>query len=108
MNYVTFTVGNKEYKLRINTKNIVTLEKQLGCNPIAIFGLEGDRIPTITEMVFILYTSLQQLNHGISLNDAYDIFDEYLAEHSATEFIPVILEIYQVSGIIGKENTEKN
>lgn len=73
MLYVDFTAGNKDYKLRINTRNTVVLEKQLGCNPLAIFG-DGDRLPTVTEMVNILYASLQQLNHGISLNDAYDIF----------------------------------
>ena len=76
MNYVDFTAGNKEYKLRLGTREIVVLEKQLGCNPLTIFG-NGDTIPTITTMVQILHASLQQLNHGITLNDAYDIFDAY-------------------------------
>lgn len=109
MMYVDFTAGNKDYKLRLNTRNTVTLEKQLGCNPLAIFG-DGDKIPTITQMVNILYASMQQLNHGISLNDAYDIFDDYLADgHGATDFINVILEIYKVSGLIRTEETgEKN
>ena len=109
MMYVDFTAGNKDYKLRLNTRNIVALEKQLGCNPLGIFG-DGDSLPTITQMVVILYTSLQQLNHGISLNDAYDIFDAYLDDgNSATDFINVILEIYKVSGIIkGEETSEKN
>lgn len=109
MMYVDFTAGNKDYKLRLSTRNIVGLEKQLGCNPLGIFG-DGDALPTITQMVHILYSSLLQLNHGISLNDAYDIFDAYLDDgHSATDFINVILEIYKVSGIIkGGEVDEKN
>ena len=103
MNYVEFSAGNKDYKLRLNTRNIVVLEKQLGCNPLTIFG-NGDTIPTVTTMVTILYSSLQQYNHGISLNDAYDIFDKWLDEgHSTTDFIPVILEIYKASGIIPKD-----
>jgi hypothetical protein len=85
----------------------VALEKALGCNPLSIFG-SGDTIPTITTMVTILWSSLQQYHHGITLNDAYDIFDAYLEEHSATDFIPVILEIYKVSGIIREGATEKN
>lgn len=103
--YVDFTAGNKDYKLRINTRNIVSLEKQLGCNPVSIFG-EGDRIPTITEMVNILYASLQQLNHGITVNDTYDIFDAYLADgNSATDFIPIMVEVFKASGLIsGEEN----
>ena len=106
MNYLDFTAGNKDYKLRLNTRNIVALEKQLGANPLSIFG-GGDKLPTITQMVNILYASLQQLNHGISLNDAYDIFDAYLDDgHTSTDFIPVILDIYRFSGLIGKENSE--
>lgn len=107
--YVDFTAGNKDYRLRLNTRNVVMLEKQLGCNPLSIFG-DGDTLPTITEMVNILYCSLLQYNHGISLNDAYDIFDSYLDDgHSATDFIQIILDIYKVSGLIkSDEVTEKN
>ena len=108
MMYYDFEAGNKAYKLRLNTRNIVALEKALGTNPIGIFGA-GDRIPTITEMVNILHQSLQTYEHGITLNDAYDIFDAYLeAGNSATDFIVVIVEIYKASGIIKGESTEKN
>ena len=108
MNFIDFEAGNKTYKLRLNTRNVVLLEKQLGCNPLSIFG-NGDTIPTITAMVTILHTSLQQYNHGISLNDAYDIFDEFLEEgHATTDFIPVIMEIYKASGIIPKDNKEND
>ena len=103
MNYVDFTAGNKDYKLRLNTRNVVALEKQLGCNPLAIFG-DGDTIPTITVMVCILHASLQQYNHGITLNDAYDIFDKWLDDgHSTVDFVNVILEIYKASGIVPNE-----
>lgn len=108
MVYVDFTAGNKDYKLRLNTRNTVALEKSLGCNPIAIFGT-GDTIPTVTTMVTILYYSLQQLNHGITLEEAYNIFDRYLEDgNGATDFITVILDIYKVSGIIKESGTEKN
>jgi hypothetical protein len=85
------------------------LEKQLGCNPLAIFG-KGDTIPTVSTMVQILYCSLIQFNHGISLDDAYNIFDNYLADgNTATDFIYVILDIYKVSGLIKKDSIdEKN
>lgn len=107
MLFVDFTVGNKDYKLRLSTRNTVALEKALGCNPLGIFG-KGDTIPSITDMVNVLYFSLQQLNHGITLEDAYDIFDQYLADgHSATDFVNVIVDVYKVSGLI-KGNNEKN
>ena len=107
MNFINFEVGNKTYKLRLTTRNVVLLEKQLGCNPLGIFG-SGDTVPTVTVMVAILHAALQSYNHGISLNDAYDIFDDYLAEgNSAVDFIPVIIDIYKASGIIPKDK-EKN
>lgn len=109
MLYYELTVGEKTYKLRLNTRNVVALEKQLGCNPLAIFG-QGDTIPPVTTMVNILHYSLQQYHHGMNLNNAYDLFDEYIADgNTSTDFIPVIVEIFKVSGIIKEEgNSEKN
>lgn len=111
MLYFDFEAGNKAYKLRLNTRSTVKLEEALGCNPLSIFG-DGDTIPPVTVMVRILHASLQALEHGITLEKAYDIFDAYLEDgHSVTDFISVILEIYKVSGIIrdnSQENTEKN
>lgn len=107
MNYIDFSAGNKNYKLRLNTRNTVLLEKQLNCNPLSIFG-DGETIPTITIMVSILHASLQQYHHSVTLNDAYDIFDAWLSEgNSTTDFIPIILEIYKASGIIPKDNNEE-
>lgn len=107
MNYVAFNVGNKEYKLKLNVRNTVALERQLGVNPVAIFG-DGDTMPTITQMVSILHSSLQAYQHNISLNDAYDIFDNWLNDgNSMMDFLQVIIDIYKVSGII-KNDTEKN
>ena len=112
MMYYDFNAGGKEYKLRLNTRATVLLEKQLGCNPLSIFG-NGESIPTVTTMVSILHASLQQLHHGIDMNDAYDIFYKWLEDnHTLKDFIAVILDVYKVSGIIKsdakEENTEKN
>ena len=109
MLYFDFEAGSNVYKLRMNTRNIVMLEKQLGCNPLGIFG-DGTKLPTITQMVTVLYASLQQYHHGITMDKAYDIFDAYCEDHAATDFINVILEVYKVSGIIhdNKSSIEKN
>ena len=56
-------------------------------------------------------SSISGYNHGISFDDAYDIFDAWLADgHVMTDFIAVILDIYKASGIMAstKEKTEKN
>ena len=107
MMYFDFEAGNKAYKLRLNTRNTIALEKALGCNPLSIFG-DGNTLPTVSQMVNVLWASLQQYEHGISLNDAYDIFDAYLENHVLTDFFNVIVEVYKVSGLMPKEVSEKN
>jgi hypothetical protein len=109
--YYEFSAGNKEYKLRLNTRNIVALEKQLGCNPVMIFGADGETMPTVSAMVVILHASLQTYHHGITLNDAYEIFDAYIEDgNTSIDFLKIIAEIYTISGIVPKEagNSEKN
>lgn len=108
MNYLEFTAANKEYRLKLTTRATIALEKRIGVNPLAIFG-EGDKIPTVTEMVAILHAALQQYEHGITLEDAYTIFDSWLDEgHVVTDFLTVIVDIYKVSGLIKGGNSEKN
>lgn len=109
MMYVDFNAGEKQYKLRLNIRATVALEKQLGVNPLMIFE-DGDKIPTITTMVAILHASLQHFHHGISLVDAYNIYEAWLNDgNTVVDFLPVIIEIYKVSGIIKDEPTaEKN
>lgn len=110
MLYTDFVVGEKTYKLRLSTRSMITLEKRIGMNPLMIFG-NGDTLPTVTTMVDILFVSLQEFNHGITLEDAYEIFDKYIEDgHNTTDFIQVILDIYRTSGLLksSKEQTEKN
>lgn len=100
MLYYDFEVEGKTYKLRLNTRNVVLLEKALGGNPLSIFK-DDNTIPTVAQMVAILHASLQQYQHGITLDDTFDLFDKWLAAgHSTIDFINIILEIYKDSGII--------
>lgn len=110
MLYIDFATDKETYKLRLNTRNVVALEKQLGCNPLAIFG-DGETIPTIGTMVTVLHAALQQYHHDIDKDKAYDIFDEWLESgNDAVKFVNVILDIYKVSGLVPKEveKDEKN
>lgn len=107
MMYIDFKAGEKEYKLRLTTKSIVLLERQIGCNPLSIFG-DGSTIPTVTTMVAILHASLQQYQHSVTLEGAYNIFDNWLADgHATTDFIPIIMDIYKASGIVPNDNNEE-
>ena len=106
MLFKEFEVGGRTYKLAMNTRSVIELEKKMGCNPIAVFG-DGDRVPTVTDMINILSAALQIFEHGLTQNDAISIFDAWLDEgHNIAEFIPVILDVYKVSGLISSENEE--
>ena len=109
MNYVLFTVKGKDYKLVLTTRTMVELEKRLnGRNPISILmDVADDKLPTITEMILILWCSMVKYNHGISLDDGYNIFDDYVAEgHTYTDFIEVMMKIFETSGLINTKSTE--
>ena len=108
MNYISFEAGNETYKLRLNTRAVIELEKKLGCNPLSIFG-KGDTIPTITIMVYVLHAALQPLQHNLKLENAYDIFDRYLEDgHTMMDFLPVMIDLFKASGLLTTEDNEKN
>lgn len=119
MLYTNFVVGDKEYKCKLATKNLINLEKRLGQNPLNIFMTVGDNnLPKLEDMLMILHESLQSLEHGISMDDVYAIYDSYIENgNTFVDFIPVIMDIYKTSGLIkeekktskkGKASTEKN
>lgn len=105
MLYLDFKVNETDYKLRLNTRAIVALEKNLGKNPLSIFvEAEKGNLPQITEMVTILHAALQPYHNNINLNKTYDLFDEWLAAGNiASDFISVILELYKLAGLIKNE-----
>lgn len=108
MMYFDFETNEQTYKLRLTTKTTMQLEQKIGCNPISVFGT-GSRIPSVTEMVSILWASAQDQQHGITFDKATDIFSKWLDEgHTITDFIGVIVGVYRASGIIAKEEEEKN
>lgn len=103
MMYYDFQVGEKVYNLRLTTRNIIKLEKKIGVNPLAIFG-NGDTVPTLTTMLAVFQYALPNATES----EAYDIFDKWLEEgHTLADFIPVILEVYKISGLIKDENPEE-
>lgn len=84
---------------------IVQLEKALGKSPLAIFtNASQEKLPELTDLLLVLHAALQPFNHGMKLEDAYKLYDEFIEDNKTyIDFIPVILDIYKVSGLIPKE-----
>lgn len=109
MLYHTFTVGGKEYKGRLSARSCVDLEKKLGTNPLNVFMeiAQKGQMPNIETIVVMLHASLQQFNHGISLEDTYNIYDEFVDEgKTLMDLIPILLEIFKVSGLMPEEDKD--
>ena len=111
LNYTTITINDTDYRCRLSARNCVELEKKMKKNPLNVFMTlaDGSVYPNLDDMMLIFHASLQKFHHNISLEDTYDIFDEYVDEgHTLIDLIPFLLEIFQVSGLIPTEGEEEN
>lgn len=106
--YTELMIGNEIYKLRLNTRASISLEKSLGKNPLIILMEAADgKLPKITDIVMMLQAMLQTYHHGYDLNKTMDLFDKYVEDgNSMIELIPVLLEVFQSSGYISKNAAE--
>lgn len=101
-------IGDKELKLRLDAKGCVSLERKLGKNPLSIFMNSDKSLPKLGDLISILHGSLQKYQNGYTEDKTYDLYDEYVeAGNTFTDFIPVIMEIFKVSGFF-KEEEIKN
>lgn len=102
--YYTITIGKKELKLRLDARNCVDLERKMGKSPLAIFIQADKSLPKLEDLISVLHGSLQKYNKGFDLEKTYDLYDEYVEEgNTFTDFIPVIMEIFKVSGFFKEE-----
>lgn len=97
-----FNVSGETYKLRLTTRNVISLENKYGCSLLGLFG--EDEVPKLDVLITIIHTAMQTYQHGISYEDAFDIIDKWLDEgHNTTDLIYVVLDLFKVSGIIPKD-----
>lgn len=103
--YTEFKAGEHTYKLRLTTQGVVALEKSLGYNPLQMFmGIDDDVLPKLGDMIIVLHRMLQPYNHGISIDDTYDIFDDFVKDgHTMWDIIPVLIQAFQDAGFLPKE-----
>ena len=93
-------INGNAYKLRLNTKASVALEKALGYNAISMFmDIDNGVMPKLGDILIVLHAMLQPLNSGMNQDKVYELFDQYVAEgHNMYDLIPVFIEVFQESG----------
>lgn len=110
MLYETITINGKDYKARLTARALVDLEKKLGTSPINSFiefSKKEDYMPDTTFLITILHASLQAMEHGITLEKTYDLYDQMIDEGKDISYLlELIVKIFQSSGLVPKEITE--
>lgn len=104
----TLKAGNKEYQLRLTTKGCVAIENRIGTNPLNIFmAVQENQIPKMFHLMVILHECMNSMNHGIKIEDVYDIYDQYCAEGGdLMSLIELLVGVFEESGFIPKEGEE--
>lgn len=103
--YTEFTAGNHTYKLRLTTQGTISLEKKLGYNPLQMFmGIDEDVLPKLSDMLIVFHQMLQAYTHGISFEEACEIYDTFIEDgHNIWDFVPVLIEAFIESGFLPRE-----
>ena len=106
--YKELVIGNDSYKLRLSTKRAVDLEKALGFNPLQIFfDVNNGKLPKLSDLMVMLQYFLLDMQHGIKLDDAYDIYDKYVADgHNMFDLIPLFIDVLKESGFMVDDSEE--
>jgi len=108
MLYTPFQVGGSEYKLRLTASSLVALEKQFGDNPLNRFLAGEDKVPEFTVVIALLHAALQPLEHKITTERAYEIYDQYIEDgNTFPDAIALLVTVLSDSGIIPKSKTEE-
>ena len=113
MLYTQLVISGKEYKLRLNAKSCVALEKRIGSNPLNIFMAVADNVlPPLETLLVCLHQSLTEYQHSITMDDVYGIYDDYCLEGgNMMSLIQVLLQVFKDAGFLPKDEedeTEKN
>ena len=113
MLYTTWKVNDKEYKLRLTTRAMVEVEEKLGENPVNAFinltSGENVSVPKVGMLMTVLWGAMQPLNHNISEAAVHDLYDAFIDEgHNVWDLVPIILEIFKVSGFLSARGNDKD
>lgn len=99
------------YKLRLTLIDVVQLERLLGESPLNILykATQGYNF-NLEDLIMILYTALlQDGDKQYSIDDAYDIFDDYIENvGDVGSFFLVLLKLFEDMGFISQNNEEEN
>nr|DAL36752.1 MAG TPA_asm: tail assembly chaperone [Caudoviricetes sp.] len=102
----------KELRLRLNSQQASKVEEKIGMNLLKVFMPDGDSdfvLPPLKVMLLLTQASLQKYENGYSIEDVYDLFDEYVDNggDQTTFMTDVLIPLFEVSGFTPREKKAK-
>lgn len=106
--FAYWTVGGREYRLKLDTSTIVKLEEKFKRNLLDFLPSNGSALPPLAIMLTITQAAMKKWEHGITYEDVQKLFDKYCEEGGTqmTFLLDVIMPIYQVSGFFSENQME--
>lgn len=106
--YTAWKIGDTEHKLRLTTRQAVAVEEKLGENLLKVFMPQaGDEfpLPPLKVMLIVIHGALQKFEHGVTLDDVYDMHDQYVDEggDQTSLLTDVVIPLFENSGFMPKD-----
>lgn len=106
--YTTWKIGEIEHKLRLTTRQAVAVEEKLGVNLLKVFmPRQGEDfpLPPLKVMLVVIHGALQKFEHGTTLDDVYDMNDDYVdaGGDQTSLLMDVIIPLFENSGFMPKQ-----
>lgn len=107
--FTELIIGGDTFKLRLNTRTSIQLEKALGYNPLnLLMAMENGNMPKLSDVIIILQSMLQCFHHGYNTEKTMDLFDKYVDDgHGMFDLLPVFIEVFKQSGYISDKSGEE-
>ena len=71
-----WTVGGRDYRLKLKASNIEKLENKYKCNVMHLV----DDMPALSVMLTIIQAAMLPWEHGVKDDDILNLFDKYVEE----------------------------
>ncbi len=107
--FTELIIGGDTFKLRLNTRTSIQLEKSLGYNPLnLLMAMEQNKMPKLSDIIIILQAMLQCFHHGYTVDKTMDLFDKYVEDGKGMfDLLPVFIEVFKQSGYISEQASEE-
>lgn len=106
--FTELIIKGESFKLRLDTRNSINLEKALGYNPLnLLMQLADNKMPKKMDVIIMLHSMLQKYHHGYNMDKTMDLFDDYVDDgHNMFDLVPTIVEVLTDAGYLPKEGEQ--